>query len=47
MKLSIKFIAAGKEIILGMQLITNAARDKYVTLIKDYATEYLDWITKI
>ena len=31
-----RFIAAGKERVLGVQLIINADRDKYGTLIKDY-----------
>ena len=34
-------IVDGKERILGMQLIMNADRDKYGTLIKDYDREYL------
>ena len=39
-------IAAGKERILGMQLIMNVDRDKYGTLVKDYDREYLDGINK-
>ena len=38
---AIKFIADGKERILGMQLIVNVDCDKYGTLIKDYDREYL------
>ena len=38
---AIQFIAAGKEIILGMQLIMNADQDTYGTLIKDYENDYI------
>ena len=41
-----KFNAGGKDRILGMQLIMNADRDKYSTLIKDYNREYLGGIHK-
>ena len=36
-----QFITAGKERILGMQLIINADCDIYGTLIKDYNRDYL------
>ena len=41
---AIKFIAVGKERIFGMQLIMNADRNTYGTLIKDYGREYLGGI---
>ena len=41
-----RFIAAGKERILGMQLIMNTDCDKYGTLTKDYIKEYLGGINK-
>ena len=41
-----KFIADGKERILGLQLIMNADCDKFGTLIKDYDREYLGGINK-
>ena len=41
-----QFIAAGKERILGMQLIIKTDCDKYDTLIKDYDREYLDGTNK-
>ena len=41
-----RFIAAGKERILGVQLIINADCGKYGTLIKDYDRDYLDGTNK-
>ena len=41
-----QFIAACKQRILGMELIMNADRDKYGTLIKDYNREYLSRVNK-
>ena len=43
---AIKFIADGKEKILGMQCIMNIDRNKDGTLIENYDSEYLGGINK-